>query len=220
MKTLKIIFSFALFILSNNMIMSQSYFRDYFLGDYECMLTQSHNGDTAQFFDIVHLTASSVDTNVFIANDDIGQLNNVKFSLNLDSSFFDSTSGGLRYGNFYNNDSIYIIKVEPSGMGPFIFKFFGKKNNPSVQINDFSDNSFKIFPNPVNQNLQIISKLQIGDIQFQLIDLNGIKVFDKSFHIQSPNESISIDVSTIHKGLYILGIKTSKISTNKKILIE
>ncbi|MEM7162195.1 MAG: endonuclease [Bacteroidota bacterium] len=68
---------------------------------------------------------------------------------------------------------------------------------------------FEIYPNPVGDRIYVKSSIQIENIQ-----LLGI---DGSFILQST--SADLDVSKLHKGLYLLRINARTLSYTKKILI-
>lgn len=81
-----------------------------------------------------------------------------------------------------------------------------KENNPSC---------LKIYPNPVHNILHIEnSDLSIKETNYQLINLSG-KIVK-----QGKEESETIDISGLSKGVYMLQIKTSKENFSKKIVIE
>ncbi len=74
----------------------------------------------------------------------------------------------------------------------------------------------QIFPNPASH----IVTAYLGQnhlLSIELFDSNGKKVFSENYN--QLNEA-KIDVSTFHKGIYIMRIGTNNLFTNKKLLIK
>ncbi len=77
-------------------------------------------------------------------------------------------------------------------------------------------NAFSIFPNPVKDNINIISKLPTG-FQFLITDVSG-KEIEKGV---SKTNSISVSTENLSNGIYNISIFTeNKIITTKKFLIQ
>ncbi len=77
-------------------------------------------------------------------------------------------------------------------------------------------NAFSIFPNPAKDNINIISKLQLG-IQFLITDVSG-KEIEKGI---SKTNSISVSTENLPNGLYTVSIFTeTKIKNTKQFIIQ
>jgi len=73
----------------------------------------------------------------------------------------------------------------------------------------------KVFPNPVNDVLNISGVS--GNSTLQLTDLSGKLVLQK---IQSGSENISLDVSALNKGIFLLSIISDQAVQKHKIIIQ
>lgn len=80
-------------------------------------------------------------------------------------------------------------------------------NNPAILgLNDYTDlNGFKLYPNPTNDYVQIVSEKTIQS--YQLISIEG-KIIESQNMISS--RDFSIDLSTFLSGLYVLIIKNDE----------
>jgi hypothetical protein len=82
----------------------------------------------------------------------------------------------------------------------------------NIQVNRPS-----IYPNPANDNLNIVFQDPIkGKVRMQIFDINGSLA--KSI-TQNSIESTSIDISTLESGMYILRIETADGSISEKLTI-
>ena len=76
-----------------------------------------------------------------------------------------------------------------------------------LDINEINDSGFKLYPNPVTDQLNIVSETEARII---IIDLHGRVVLDMENVLEK-----TIDVSTLPEGLY-----TMKVITNKGVMID
>jgi len=88
-------------------------------------------------------------------------------------------------------------------------------NCNSLSIDEFSNNGYKIYPNPVSNELFISTAINFGDVTLTLTDINGRQVLSKNVILSN---EISIDISQLQSGLYILNINGENISANEKII--
>jgi hypothetical protein len=82
-------------------------------------------------------------------------------------------------------------------------------------------NNFAIYPNPVSDRLNVMSKNTIfGFIEFSLYDILGGKVLAFQNEVL-PNTSAFIDVSMLNPGMYLLvGISNNKSILQEKIIVK
>ena len=59
--------------------------------------------------------------------------------------------------------------------------------------------------------------MALGDVTMTLVDINGRTVLQNKTNF---NDTVTLDVSGLQSGLYILNINGDFINTNEKILIE
>jgi len=84
----------------------------------------------------------------------------------------------------------------------------------STNDNTINEKKIKVFPNPVNNQLEIRFANFSDTYQGTIYDLTGKKVH--TFNHQSSQKTI--DVSFLKSGFYLLNIKTNGYSKNFKIL--
>jgi len=77
----------------------------------------------------------------------------------------------------------------------------------------FDFNQIKIFPNPVNDQLNIELPNNLNLNSMELLNIQGKRV--KTFENQS-----ELDVSDVQKGVYILRLETDQGTFNQKLIKE
>jgi len=78
----------------------------------------------------------------------------------------------------------------------------------STRVQDLETDGFAVFPNPVVDRLYIVHNWQLGDV-IELFDMNGQRVFYmhvETLHATSPQNTISIDLSHLPSGTYLLRV--------------
>ncbi len=93
-------------------------------------------------------------------------------------------------------------------------------DNVGIIENDIFE-SFAIFPNPTNENLNLkftISKTQ--NIQMKLMKITGEVVYSENLTNFDGDYQKTIDVSQYSKGIYVISLITEKGTVNKKIVIK
>jgi hypothetical protein len=91
-------------------------------------------------------------------------------------------------------------------------------NCTTLSASSFSKNDYSIYPNPANNVINIKVNKNLGTADVSLIDINGRQVLN-SLRTELSGE-VSLDVSGLKSGIYILNIKGQFINTNEKIIIE
>ena len=115
--------------------------------------------------------------------------------LQLHNSFEDSFFGFMG-GGWYDiqaDNQGFTLRIDNPLMGYALFKSY------PLSISEKEISKFKIFPNPANNDLYVLSeKAAINSIS--IISINGRKV------LKTTNTKSAIDVSSLSKGLYFLEI--------------
>ena len=96
-------------------------------------------------------------------------------------------------------------------------------NSPSLSncevlgVNDFYQNQIKVYPNPAANFIYVKSSLNLQNIDFEIYDINGriVRSGKELF-----NQQLSINISDISSGIYILNINNNEFEANYKIIIE
>ncbi len=90
----------------------------------------------------------------------------------------------------------------------------------SVEEN-ISQEKIIISPNPNNGNFTLNIETELtGQVEFNVLDLNGKKVFTQKSLINSTNYSKDFKLPELSKGVYILNIKSNAREINKKFIVE
>ncbi len=88
-------------------------------------------------------------------------------------------------------------------------------NCSSLSIDEFSQDSLSIYPNPTQTELSISTSKNLGNVAITLVDINGrvvLKIRKELFN------TISVNTSQLQSGLYILNIKGDNFNYNEKII--
>ncbi len=91
-------------------------------------------------------------------------------------------------------------------------------NCTTLSASSFTQSDYTIYPNPVNDLLNIGVNKNLGYATISLLDINGREVL-KIENTELLN-TISLDVNGMKSGMYILSIKGDYINTNEKVIIE
>ena len=85
----------------------------------------------------------------------------------------------------------------------------------TLGVDNFNSNAFKVFPNPSNNLVSIITNKYFGEVKITLSVINGREVISKKVDLFNQTD---INISYLQSGLYIMNIKGKDISINKKII--
>lgn len=81
--------------------------------------------------------------------------------------------------------------------------------------------AFKLYPNPTKAKVFLEAHLsQQEDFTISIFDINGKQIKRQDKIAQQYGADIELDVSGLHKGMYIVEMKTSAQSSIKKLIIE
>ncbi len=127
----------------------------------------------------------------------------------------------LTIGNFYNDDltntmSNPTYSGEPGTYGAYYFiDDVGVEETIITKTNDLNENSFEIFPNPIQNEINISIPENENDVLVKLYNSQGIELLSK----RSANQrSIRIDSSLLPAGAYFIQLKSDQESFVRKIL--
>lgn len=90
-----------------------------------------------------------------------------------------------------------------------------------VGIDTYAFNNFKIYPNPSDGNFKVeFTSKDLGDIEIQIFDLLGRKIFKKVFKNNQLSFSENLNLEFISSGFYLLQVKRGRSISSKKIRID
>jgi len=82
-------------------------------------------------------------------------------------------------------------------------------------LTELADKTTQIYPNPANDNINIVSYSQIiKDVE--IYNISGQKVMSKSFN----SNTIKLNTNSLSTGVYIFNIKSNDTSVKRKVIIE
>ena len=113
----------------------------------------------------------------------------------------------------------------------------GDSGNRTDQIEDFSlppdedpslencevlsvldiENMTRVYPNPANGSVNIVSQFIDGATTVKLIDLNGRIVFEGNYNFEN---KINVNLQSISSGVYILNLNNNGVIYNHKLIIN
>ena len=123
--------------------------------------------------------------------------------------------------------SIYCDTLKVDSSGNIIQKSTGASftlsvldpNTISIDESDFSTS--RIFPNPASEFIQIeINANAIGNINIELISLNGSIVNSISNDVHSGLNTLEMDISDVVSGIYFIKISKDGVNHFEKVIIR
>ncbi|WP_026451132.1 T9SS-dependent M36 family metallopeptidase [Aequorivita capsosiphonis] len=86
-----------------------------------------------------------------------------------------------------------------------------------VSDNGNTENIFVVYPNPSNGELNIKSRVDVGEATISIFDMNGRKVFNQKVEI---HQSATINATGLNSGIYIMQIDGANRSQTTKLIIN
>ena len=90
------------------------------------------------------------------------------------------------------------------------------ENCEVLSINNI-ENITRVYPNPANGSVNIVSQFIDGATTVKLIDLNGRIVFEGNYNFEN---KINVDLQNISSGVYILNLNNNGVIYNHKLIIN
>jgi hypothetical protein len=110
------------------------------------------------------------------------------------------------------------------GADYWIIKFCDSTLTTSIPIINQQSSIFNIFPNPTTGSIQLtISTKQNTPLRCEIINVLGEKVFETEIKNTAPDmhrDDVSLNVSFLAKGIYLVKVGDGKSWENKKLVIE
>jgi len=119
------------------------------------------------------------------------------------------------FTNLTNRDNLaqYIFSPVPANTSSFYLDNVYFHNNASLlSVNDFSNSSFSIYPNPAKNTLNVSAATAID--QVSIFDLTGRRVLQAT----PKAASFSLDVSNLNKGMYLVSLKAGDKEMTTKLV--
>ncbi|MCX7550678.1 M28 family peptidase [Xanthomarina sp. F2636L] len=115
-----------------------------------------------------------------------------------------------------NMDPTYLFEVTKGTLGAALF--FAQVDFNALQTESYNiDVTFSMYPNPVQENLNIYMDLKDQEYAtFKLIDILGKQILHKTFKTSSNK----LDVSNLNKGIYLAVFEVGNSKVTKKLVIN
>ncbi|GAA4972428.1 T9SS-dependent M36 family metallopeptidase [Algibacter aquimarinus] len=88
-------------------------------------------------------------------------------------------------------------------------------NCSTLNTESFEENIFKIFPNPARNSVTVLMDEEMGNVTYNLVDINGRLVLSES---SNSSRRTILDISRLQSGIYILQIKSAISSITRKLI--
>ncbi|WP_310991541.1 T9SS-dependent M36 family metallopeptidase [Aequorivita marina] len=89
--------------------------------------------------------------------------------------------------------------------------------NLGVSDNGNTENIFTVYPNPSNGELNINSRVDVGDATIAIYDMNGRKVFTQEVEL---HQRATVNASSLTSGIYVMQIDSANRSQTTKLIIN
>ena len=86
-----------------------------------------------------------------------------------------------------------------------------------VSDNGNTENNFIVFPNPSNGELNIKSRVDVGEATISIFDMNGRKVFTQQVELHG---AANVNASGLNAGIYLIKIEGGNRSQTTKLIIN
>lgn len=86
-----------------------------------------------------------------------------------------------------------------------------------VSDNGNTENNFIVYPNPSNGELNIKSRVDVGEATISIFDMNGRKVFTQNIEL---HQTATIKASGLTAGIYVMQIEGANRSQTTKVIIN
>ena len=165
---------------------------------------------------ILHETEGQAAVNTFdLQNPNKGVDNTTLNETTWTSYEIDLTLSGAASGKLKIEINFAAGAIEGAGgellMDNVVIELYDGSGNV-LSINDLSDNTFMIYPNPVENTLNVSAGGVVDSVS--IFDLTGREVL----RAMPKAESFSLDVSNLNKGLYLVTVKAGKQELTTKLV--
>lgn len=113
------------------------------------------------------------------------------------------------------NDGDYVLtpSMDLAGAGRFFLRFEGN----ALNLNDTTFGSVKVYAEPTEDTIVIFGEL-LEEVRLKLYDIQGRMVLQKD--LQAHTGKQYIDVSTLHKGIYVVELNGGTIRMSQKVILD
>lgn len=98
-------------------------------------------------------------------------------------------------------------------------EFSASTHVSKVPVFIFNEEKIHVFPNPAINDVNIILTNYIGNIQLNILNLQGEKILNESFFVRGENYIKKINVHNLESGIYFVMISNKKEKHSLKIVV-
>lgn len=105
----------------------------------------------------------------------------------------------------------------------FTYRLYKTEWDPNVGIDDVKsgDHKLQVFPNPGNGFFTITADIPAsGKATISVMNLLGQRVFTTTEKFQAGINNLNLDLTGLHKGIYILDVEAGKTKMKKRLIIQ
>ncbi|MDO7170754.1 S8 family serine peptidase [Mariniflexile sp. AS56] len=117
----------------------------------------------------------------------------------------------------------YTVSVTHKGSlinGTQAFSLILTGSNLTLGVSDKLISSVNIWPNPVNDHLNLSFESSYNKTKISLYDVHGREIYKKYLETNNSKITHSIDTKMVHSGIYFLNIQNGNASFKRKIIIN
>ena len=93
--------------------------------------------------------------------------------------------------------------------------------NPSTSIDEISNNVLTVYPNPINENANIVFTADnTSATQIEILNSIGQIVFNKSLGVVDGKQVVNLDASNLSSGYYFVHVRSGKNIYNSRITVN
>lgn len=117
-------------------------------------------------------------------------------------------------------DEIHTARFGTYGRGIFDFKLYYEEPPVSIEQNQNTKNMFSLFPNPVNDFVQIKSEVFLNSAEIKISDMKGNIVYSKSSVTINKQVPYKIDIHALPAGTYLVNILSGNNKWTNKLIVN
>jgi len=133
-------------------------------------------------------------------------------------SFYSFNNDGAGYLRFKRAENTQIIKAFNANFGTFVKQQFTVGGFVSVDEEAETGYNLEVFPNPAGNQILIKANGLNGEALLKIFDMNGSMVKQQALIME--NGTISLDISALASGVYLLNLENQKGSAVQKFIKE
>lgn len=143
------------------------------------------------------------------------------YTLTVNDSYGDGMDAGYGSGSYTVTDGSANVLVTGGVFTDVATgKFKSGSGGSTGGINELTNESFKVFPNPASDKLTVSFDAENADYTIAVLDLTGRTVVSNNYSNLAGSQEISVPVSDLSTGNYIVKISTNGVSFNQKVVIK